>query len=236
MVNGHLSPLLFGFFINDLLEKLSDSGVGCSGYADDVKLFLAIKSTMDCTKLHDSLLMVHKWCEDNGMMLNPSKCNVISFSRKRSPLTATYSIHGTAIGRVSVIKDLGVFLNTKLNFHHQVDRVTAKARSVLGMVKRFSRGFDDKRVSLTLYRSLVRSLLEYTTQVWAPFRSTQIARVESVQKQFLLWFLQDRFPRHQYPLPPYAFRLALTELDSIEHRHRLAIATFAFDITKGLIN
>ena len=135
-----------------------------------------------------------------------------------------------------MIKDLGVFLDTKLDFHHQVDRVTAKARSVLGMVKRFSRDFDDKRVSLTLYRSLVRPLLEYAPHVWAPFRSTQIARVESVQKQFLLWFLQDRFPRHQYPLPPYTLRLALTKLDSIEHRHRLAITTLALDITKGLID
>ena len=92
-----------------------------------------------------------------GMELNISKCNVISFTRKQSRIVHYYVIDNVSIQRVSVVKDLGVWLDEKLNYKHHMD-VTGK--SVLSMVKRFARVFQDPYVLKTLYCSLVRSLIE----------------------------------------------------------------------------
>ena len=50
-----------------------------------------------------------------GMELNISKCNGISFTRKTSRIVHDYVVDDVSIQRVSVVKDLGVWLDEKLN-------------------------------------------------------------------------------------------------------------------------
>ena len=69
---GHLSPLLFNVYVNDIQSVLRNSEVILS-YADNLKFFSTITSVDDCEKIQEDLNNLHGWCNDNGMELNVNK-------------------------------------------------------------------------------------------------------------------------------------------------------------------
>ena len=87
------------------------------------------------------------------------------------------SLFNTVLRQVNTVRDLGVVLDTKLNMTKHIDTVISKARATLGLVKFFSRGFNNSRATKTLYCVLVRSLLEYAAPVWSPVAACHINRL-----------------------------------------------------------
>ena len=75
--------------------------------------------------------------------LNVSKCAVISFLRRNELVDATYTINGVALKRVNHIRDLGVILDSKLDFKRQIDKVVNSGHCVLGFIKRRAKELDD---------------------------------------------------------------------------------------------
>jgi hypothetical protein len=55
-------------------------------YADDLKVYRAIKTPTDCVLLQSDIDRVHEWCLANFMKPNFSKIRVISFNMKTAPL------------------------------------------------------------------------------------------------------------------------------------------------------
>lgn len=200
-------------------------------YADDIKLYRFMRGPDDADALKDSLNVVLDWCRRNKMSLNASKCEVISFSRRRADRIHNfqYNLDGQLLKRVEVVKDLGVLLDSKMTLKPQVDHVIARAKSTLGFVKRHAREFNCPYVTRSLYCSLVRPLLEYASIVWAPLFDCDRDRIESVQKQFLLFALRHLEWSPGFELPPYEARLTLLNLDTLEERRRLAACSFVFN-------
>jgi hypothetical protein len=82
--------------------------------------------------------------------------------------------------KVDSIKDLGVNFDSKLKFIlHLKDKVN-KAYGVLGIIKRNFR-YVSEEAFITLYKSMVRSHLEYANSVWCPYRQEDIIALERVQ-------------------------------------------------------
>lgn len=79
---SHLGPFLFLLYLNDVHFV-----VGCckSSFADDFKLYLAIRKSTDPLFLQEQFNVFVEWCDANRMALNASKCLVITFSRKHTP-------------------------------------------------------------------------------------------------------------------------------------------------------
>ena len=66
---------------------------------------------------------------------------------------------------VNLYKDLGLFTASDLSRIQHVDRITAKANRVLGLIKRTCMDLNDVDTTRTLYCSLVRPLLEYSREL-----------------------------------------------------------------------
>ncbi len=81
------------------------------------------------------------------------------------------------------IKDLGIIFYSNLNFHDHINEKINKAYSMLGLI---NRNFNNMSTDafLIMYKSMVRSHLEYVNSVWNPYRKEYIHRFERVQ----LWF------------------------------------------------
>ena len=80
----------------------------------------------------------------------------------------------------------------KVNLWNQhVDKITAKANRVLGLVKRTCRDLKDIDTMKTLYCSLVRPLLEYSCQTWNPHTKRNIDKVEAVQRRATRWITRS---------------------------------------------
>ena len=70
----------------------------------------------------------------------------------------------STIKRVESEKDLGVFIDEKLNFREHITKKVNIANRNLGITFR-SFTYMDKEMFLNLYKSMVRPRIEYATQV-----------------------------------------------------------------------
>ena len=71
--------------------------------------------------------------------------------------------------------------------------------------------------------------MEYGSVVWNPYELGDIAQIESIQKQFLLYALRGLGWRTDtYSLPSYESRLKLINLETLEFRRFKTDVLFAF--------
>ena len=83
---------------------------------------------------------------------------------------------------VNSTKDLGVIIDNKLTFNEHILEKIKKAKCLLGLIKRNFKNLYEKTFIL-LYKSLVRSQLEYTSSIWFPYRKSLINEIESIQRR-----------------------------------------------------
>ena len=229
---SHLGPILFSRFVNDMPQTIEYSNILM--YADDVKLFLSYSDINNHHMLQRDLNSFFRWCSLNLMTLNLAKCKYMRFVR-RNPLIVNYTINDYQLVRVDTFLDLGILLDSKLNFISHVTATVNKARGVLGFVKRWSKEFNDPYVTKSLYMSLVRPILEYGSVIWDPIYLKYSDFIESVQKQFLIFCLRSlRF--NPLNMPPYTARLALIKLPTLKSRRTMLNVSFLHGIILGNIN
>ena len=74
-----LGRVLFILFVNDICN-IVPSGVNLKLFADDVKLYSVINSTVTPNSLHACLSAVYGWSEHCQLKLSPAKCTVLHVS------------------------------------------------------------------------------------------------------------------------------------------------------------
>ena len=84
--------------------------------------------------------------------------------------------------------------------------------------------------------SLVRSVLEFACPVWNPFYDSHRKRIESIQKQFLLFALRRLNWENRLVLPPYRHRLLLLDINTLEHRRQMLSVSFVWNIINSNID
>lgn len=228
-----IGATLFIIYLIDLPLYVTNSSIHL--FADDAKLSLAVNSNIDCENLQRDLLQVTEYFSIHFLDLNIRKTKIITFTRKYAPITFDYCIYHSIIERVSEIKDLGVILDRKLSFTSHFDYIVLKAKSRLAWIKRFSYEFDDPWVIKRLFTTFVSPILEYASQIWSPQFKVHTLRIESIQKQFLLFALRKFHWKDRFHLPSYKHRLLLLQMNTLEDRRKIASIIFVFSILMGII-
>lgn len=221
----HIGPLLFLIFINDLTLAFKHSK--CLLFADDLKLYFPIRDISDCEKLQTDLDTLSKWCYENFININISKCCFVSYTHVINPIYFNYSISGQQLERVTKVKDLGVIFDAKLTFAFHIDYIVSRAYSMLGFIRRNSSDFKDAYTLKSLYVSLVRSILEYCSIVWNPCYSGPSNRIERIQKLFTKTALKLIWPG---VLPSYEARRKLLGMQSLADRRSCSSLLFAYNV------
>jgi hypothetical protein len=132
-VKKQILIFIFNIFINDLCNAISHSRYLL--FADDIKIFRAIKSPYEFSLLQSDIDSVQNWRTAIFMKLNISKTRVISFSRKTIKLIFHYKLCHSSITRIDSITDLGVFTDSELHFHNHVDYIFSQCIKFLGLVQ-----------------------------------------------------------------------------------------------------
>ncbi|CAB3244683.1 unnamed protein product [Arctia plantaginis] len=120
-----MGPLLFTIYVNDIDSCFQSSNLLC--FADDMKIYSAISSANDVQALQSDLSRLDHYCQLNKLELNPVKCSVVTFGRKRSPILAPYELKGQVLPRRDGVRDLGVYHDAKLLFDVHIEQIIAKA-------------------------------------------------------------------------------------------------------------
>ena len=197
-----IGPLLFALFINNIYKNL-DQGTNVALYADDTKMWRQIDSHRDCKILQD-ITALNEWCIQNEMKFHPDKCKVLTVSNNETPLfipvlpftTTFYLIRQDIIDYTDSQKDLGIYINTKLDWTEHQTFILNKAHQMLGLTKRTCHFINDLRKRRSLYLTLVRCNFEHCSVVWRPCYSTDITKFESLQKKAIKWINKEEFSYH----------------------------------------
>ena len=230
-----LGPVLFLVYVIDLESSLCHSDA--LTFADDTKISKVIRSVVDQTELQEDICSVVNWANMNNMVLHDQKFELLSYALKPSeslrelPFTACYRSYetpaGIALYPTTSVRDLGVILSADGSWKPQIAKVAAAASKVanwiLGAFK--ARSAD---TMLTLYKALVRPILEYCSAVWSPVSVGEIAQLEQVQRNFTRRILGCQ-------RLGYWERLTVLNLQSLQRRRERFIIIQVWKMHNGLI-
>jgi len=96
-------------------------------YADDLKLYTSLISTVDSHNLQDVLSNLLVWSKDWQSEVNVSRSHVLHL-HKNNPLM-DYYFDGNLIESCDLVNDIGVDLDLALHIGKHIDRIVAKAYS-----------------------------------------------------------------------------------------------------------
>ena len=196
-----LGPLLFVLFISPSANVINSDQSGQNNtvsfhqYADDTQLYIGTNSstlTSQIASVESCTQKVHDWLLNNGLHLNPSKSEAIAFYNPRSkPLAAlaesigTVSVAGSPIKLQTSIKNLGIYLDSKMSFDKQVSE-TCKACFFYIRALRHIRASLTTEASKTIAAktmapdliSATLSWLAHPFQTWLAFNVSRILLLE----------------------------------------------------------
>ena len=211
-VNGSNStwkPILFVLYINDLPSNiLSDVYM----FADDTKIFNIIKSPEDQETLQNDLDTLSMWSDKWLLKFHPEKCKVMHLGKAGDTEYSYQLKEGDTYHELSTEeeKDLGVVIDGKLDFDRHINIKINKASSIMAVIRRSFVSLNGVNF-VPLYKSLVRSHLEYASCIWSPYKKKHIEAIERVQR------------RATKQLPgmkdlPYPERLKILKLPTLVYR------------------
>jgi hypothetical protein len=201
-----LGPLLFTTFMLDLPQHVKST---MCQYADDCTIYRNILSPEDTKVLQEDLCSIDEWCEINYLPLNLQKCKLISLTKSRRTLMDNmYQISGHVMDRCDSLRILGITVTSDLKWNVQTDIVRNKSARVLNFVGRILHG-SKPSVKRSVYLGLVRPIITYGVPAWHPTTSTNIMKLEKVQRRATV-FITGQYHSSKD-------RLKMTNLISIEH-------------------
>ena len=230
-----LGPILFLLYVNDMEHKIKNSKM--NSFADDTRISKKISKIEDCGLLQQDLEYVIEWSKENNMILHEDKFELLSY---RTPAAKTLAEElpfmtdvtnyttpsGTTLDRSPLVRDLGVNMSEELSWTPHINIMVDKARQisswVLGVFKDRS-----KLVMLQLYKSLIRSRVEYCCPLWNPTKIADVKSIESVQRQFTrrIRGLKDT---------NYWDRLRELKLSSLQRRRERYMIIHVWKILQGI--
>ena len=154
-----LGPLFFLVYINDLVDSVhSDIKL----FADDTSIFSDVKDKDEATEtLNKDLERVRLWAWQWKVQLNCDKTEEVIFSIKRSKTEhPSLKLGLDEVARKDAHKDLGLILDSKLNFKSHIRQAILKARRRIGMIKYLSK-YASRDVLDQVYKLYVRLHLDY---------------------------------------------------------------------------
>jgi len=182
-----LSVTLFGLKINSIVKTISP-GVECSLYVDDFLICYRSKHIHIIEHhLQQCLNKLADWADTNGFKFSPSKTVCIHFCKLLKPHPEpTLLLNGTPVPVVEETKFLGVIFDRKLSFIPHIIHLKDKCTKVnlLRVLAHTSWGADQETL-LHLYRSLIRSKLDYGCIVYGSARGTYLRMFDPIQNHAL---------------------------------------------------
>ena len=183
-----LSTTLFNVKLNDIINCLDYKTDG-SLYFDDFCICFRSKNMRTIERhLQQCLNRIESWATRNGFRFSKSKTRCVHFCQQRKIHNdPTLYIYGSQIPVVAESKFLGVIFDRKLSFIPHIKYVKAKCLKALNLLKVFSHTSwgADRTTLLHLYRSLIRSKLDYGAIVYESARKSYLQMLDTVHNQGL---------------------------------------------------
>ena len=187
---------------------------------------------MDCQILQDDLNSLVQWETAWQMKFNVAKCHSMRVTRHlpENQIQFEYSPHQQKLEQVKSAKYLGITITDNLDWGQYVSEISCKATKTMGFLWR-NLALAHRHTKEVVYKTLVRPQLEYTAHIWHPYRETQIAQMEKVQRTAARWIY-----RRWRNTSSVGDMLDELEWPSLEARREQSSLTFFYKIHSGTVS
>ena len=129
-----IGPCLFLIFINDIATTINSH---VSIFADDTKILRCIRSNEDVLALQSDLETAGQWSRVWKLGFNANKCRVLRVGKPQDLETRPqYKLNGVTLENVIEQYDLGVLIDSSLDFQKHVNKCVNRAISSWGIIRR----------------------------------------------------------------------------------------------------
>lgn len=192
-----LGPLLFLIYINDI-PLVNDKNKQYSLlYADDLTTFFIFdKPGHMNANAKRYLMLLEKWLLDWRFKLSINKCTYTIFSNTRSyKKRFNFTLNNNNIAYEQNPKLLGIIFDESLTFNKQVDSIRKKCFGRLNLIKVLShREWKlSKKTLLMLYKTLIRSIIDYSSFIVDIISETNLKRLQVIQNKAVRCIFKARF-------------------------------------------
>ena len=184
-----LGPLLFTIYIRDLGEIIQQTGMRYSIYADDVQLLVHVKPTQEevlngIRKSEGCLKTIESWTSENYLQLNASKTEFIAFGSKEQLAKVQFEdlvINGNTVIIKSMVRNLGVILDSTLKFGSHIDKICRSAYANLRTLHRLRNSLNNSQFALFAH-ALILSRIDTFPAVLYGVEKIQLKRLQRIIK------------------------------------------------------
>lgn len=181
---GVLSPILYDIYTNKITDNLPN-GVEQIQFADDIAIYIMEKNYKEREmKIKSAIGIIKKNLEQIGLELQPNKTVIVDFDCKvNKRKNQIINILGENIELKKEAKFLGIILDYRLTFEAQsanIKEKATKANAMLRYVNGIKKGME-VNTALMLYKSLVRSTIDYGAFIYYPGDEKNSIKIERAQ-------------------------------------------------------
>ena len=242
-----LAAILFVIMISDIdieikrrhmeLDDQSDKKqTGVRSFADDTRVNKKIRNERDIEDMQRDLMIIYEWAIKNKMVFNEKKFEQMTHGKtevnmgKKGRRLVQVKPYKTASGEnieiKETVRDLGVLASSDLKFEEHIEKIVTMGKiSMADIITTFSiREMDSM---LLIYKTYVRSKMEYGNIIWSPVELKSIDRIEKVQQAFTKQIkgLENK---------DYYERLRLCNLYSMERRRERYLMIYGWQQLEGI--
>ena len=180
-----LSPTLFNVAINDILSSASvPRTLRYSLYADDCAMWHSSRNAQSSAQqIQLALESVNRWALEWGFKFSVQKCIGVVFTRKRNVPPLNLTLDNQPIPIKNSVRFLGLHFDSRLNWRIHINNLIDSCSKKVNVLKFLSgKSWGADRTSLLMvYKSLVRSKLDYGSQVYGSASDSVLRRLDVLQ-------------------------------------------------------
>lgn len=182
-----LSVSLFLVAINDISNTIQNP-TKYTLFADDLIIFFRSKHTSTVQFfLQETINNISKWSNETGFIFSPSKSQSIYFTKNKKSIEPKFKINGLEIPNKNTMKILGIIFDKKLTWVPHIKNLKKDTTQRINIIKILAHTTwgSEAKLLIQLYKSLIRSKLEYGAEIYASAKKTILKTLDPVHNTSL---------------------------------------------------
>lgn len=226
-----LGPLLFLIYINDLPKCLNRAKPDM--FADDTQIATASDDIKVIEEtLNGDLNNVANWLSANKLTLNNSKTEymIIGTKKRLSQLTfdPVINVGNLEIKRVKTTKSLGLMIDESLSWTAQVEHISKKVTSGLGILRRL-RDTIEYNSLIIIYQSIIQPYFDYCAQVWGCLGKTLADKLQKLQSRAFRIISRENYTTRSADI------LSKLGIPNLEKRRMQQLSIFMYKVKNRMV-
>jgi len=172
--------------INDI--PTGSDEVNMSLFADDSAVYMGHSNTKVLEKkIQQSINIIHNWCNKNGFKISLNKTIGVLFTNKKKTPKINIKVDNESIKMENKVKFLGIIFDRTLTWQSHIEYMIEKCKKRLNLMRALtgSHWGASKKSLLSIYKALIRSILDYGDVVYSSASRKQLNKLNTIQTEAL---------------------------------------------------